>query len=62
MGFPGSSYGKESECNAGDPGLIPRLGRSTEEGIGYSLQYSWASHVVQPVKNTLFSGQDSGTR
>ena len=32
MGFPDSSVGKESACNAGDPGLIPRLGRSTGEG------------------------------
>ena len=38
--FPGSSVGKESACNAGDPGLIPELGRSAEEGIGYPLQYS----------------------
>ena len=36
-GFPGSSVGKESTCNAGDPGLIPGLGRSTGEGIGYPL-------------------------
>ena len=50
-GFPGSSAGKESTCNAGDPGSIPRLGRSTGEGISYSLQYSWASLVVQLVKN-----------
>ena len=35
--------GKESACNAGDPGLIPGLRRSTGEGIGYPLQYSWAS-------------------
>ena len=34
--FSGSSAG-ESACNAGDPGLIPRLGRSTGEGIGYPL-------------------------
>ena len=40
MGFPGSSVGKESTCSAGDPGLIPGLGRSAGEGIGYSLQYS----------------------
>ena len=33
-GFPDSSVGKESACNAGDPGSIPGLGRSTEEGIG----------------------------
>ena len=37
---PYSSVGKESACNAGDPGLIPGLGRSTGEGIGYPLQYS----------------------
>ena len=36
-GFPGDSDGKESACNARDPGLIPRLGRSTGEG-NYSLQ------------------------
>ena len=49
--FPGSSAGKESACNAGDPGLIPGLGRSSGEGIGYSFQYSWASLVAQLVKN-----------
>ena len=38
--FPDSSVGKESACNAGDPGLIPGLGRSAGEGIGYPLQYS----------------------
>ena len=50
-GFPGSSVGKESACNAGDPGSIPGSGRSTGEGIGYPLQYSWASLVAQLVKN-----------
>ena len=40
-----------SACNAGDPGLIPGLGRSPGERIGYPLQYSWASLVAQPVKN-----------
>ena len=40
MGFPGSSAGKESGCNAGDPGLIPGSGRSIGEGIGYPLQFS----------------------
>ena len=34
-GFPHSSVGKESSCNAGDPRSIPVLGRSTGEGIGY---------------------------
>ena len=40
MGFPDSSVGKESACNAGDPGLIPGLGRCPGEGKGYPLQYS----------------------
>ena len=39
-GFPDSSVGKESSCNAGDLGLIPGLGRSPGEGKGYPLQYS----------------------
>ena len=46
-----SSVGKESACNAGDPGLTPRLGRSAGEGIGYPLHYSWASLVAQLIKN-----------
>ena len=50
MGFPDSSVGKESTCNAGDPGSIPGLGNAGR-GIGYPLQYSWASLVAQPVKN-----------
>ena len=50
-GFPDSSVGKESACNAGDPGSIPGAGRSSGEGIGYPLQYSWASLVAQLVKN-----------
>ena len=40
MGFPGSSAGKESAFNAGDPGLIPGLGRSLGGGTGNPLQYS----------------------
>ena len=40
LGFPCSSAGKESACNAGDPGFIPGSGRSPGEGIGYPLQYS----------------------
>ena len=39
-GFPGSSAGKECACNARDPGVIPGLGRSAGEGIGYPLRYS----------------------
>ena len=50
-GILDSSVGKESTCNAGDPNVIPGLGRSTGEGIGYPLQYSWASLVAQLVKN-----------
>ena len=52
MGYAGtSSVGKESACNAGDPGLIPGLGRSAGEGISYPLQYTWSSFVTQLVKN-----------
>ena len=50
-GFPDSSVGRESTCNAGDPSSIPGLGRSAGEGIGYPLQYSWSSLVAQQVKN-----------
>ena len=50
-GLPDSSVGKESACNAGNPSLIPGSGRSAGEGIGYLLQYSWASFVAQLVKN-----------
>ena len=39
QGFPGGSDGKESICNTGDLGSIPRLGRSLGEGNGYPLQY-----------------------
>ena len=51
MGFPDSSAGEESTCNAGDPGSIPGMGRSSGEGIGYPLQYSWATLVAQLVNN-----------
>ena len=47
---------EESVCNAGDPGLIPGLGRSTGEGIDYPLQYSWASLVAQLYRILLWSG------
>ena len=48
-----SLAGKESACNAEDPGSIPGSERSAGEGIGDSLQYSWASLVAQLVKNPL---------
>ena len=52
MGFPDSIVGKESACNARDPGLIPGLGRSAGEGIGYPLQDSRAPLVAQLVMNS----------
>ena len=54
--FPGSSAGKESTCNTGDPSSIPGSGRSAGEGLGYPLQYSWASLVAQLVKSTCNMG------
>ena len=50
QGVAGSSADKESACNAGNPGLIPGLGRSPGKGIGYPFQYSGASLVAQMVK------------
>ena len=50
-GFPHSSVGKEFACNARDLGSIPGSGRSPGEGIGYPLQYFWASLVALLVKN-----------
>ena len=50
-GFPGSSAGKESACNAGDLSSIPGSGRSSGEGISYPLQCYWACLVAQTVKN-----------
>ena len=51
LGFPCGSAGKKSTCSAGDPSLIPGSGRSPGKGIGYPLQYSWASLEAQLVKN-----------
>ena len=51
MGFPDTSVGKESTCNAGEPGSIPGSGRSAREGIDYSHQHSWAFLVAQLEKN-----------
>ena len=56
MIFPDSSAGKQSACNAGDPCLIPGSGRSPGEGIGYPLQFSWASLVAQLIKNLPATG------
>ena len=51
QGFPDSSVGKDFAGNEGDPSSIPGSGRSTGEGIGYPLPYSWACLVTQLVKN-----------
>ena len=51
LGFPDSSVGKESVCNAGDPSSIHELGISPGKETGYPLQYSWASLVAQKVEN-----------
>ena len=59
--FPCSSAGKESTCNAGDSSSIPRSGRFPGEGIGYPLQYPWASLVVQLVKNLPAMWGDLGS-
>ena len=56
-GFPDSSVGKESACNAGDPALIPGSGRSAGERIGYPLQYSWTYLVAPLVKNPPEMGE-----
>ena len=54
--FPCNSVGKEYVCNAGDPGSIPGPGRSSGEGIGFPLQYSWASLVTQLVESACNVG------
>ena len=51
MGFPSSSAAEEADWNAGDPSLIPGLGKYTGKGIVYPLQFSWVSLVTQLVKN-----------
>ena len=56
MGFPNSSVGKESTCNAGDRGLIPGLGRSAGERIGYPLQYSCGSSGKESACNEGYLG------
>ena len=49
LGFHHSSVGKESTCDAGDPGLIPKSGRSAGEGIGYPLQYSGLENSMESI-------------
>ena len=54
-GFPGSSAGKESACNAEDLGLIPGLGRSLEEEKGYPLQYSGLENSMDCIIHGLYN-------
>ena len=56
-GFPHSSVGKESACNAGDPGLIPGLGRFPGEGKGYSLQYSDLENSMDCIVHEVANSQ-----
>ena len=56
MGFPGSSAGKESTCNPGDPSSIPQLRRSPGEGDGYTLQYKESDKTEQHSFTQLLSG------
>ena len=51
LGFPGSSAGIESACNAWDPGLIPGLWRFPGEHMSYPLQYSLAFLIAQSLKD-----------
>ena len=57
MGFPDSSAGKESACNAGDPGLIPGLGRSAGEGKGYPLQYPGLENSMDCIVHGIAKSQ-----
>ena len=58
MGFPGTSAGKESACNAGDPVSIPRSGRSTGEGIPTPvlLGFSGGSNGKKSASNAGYLG------
>ena len=57
LGFPERSAGRESACNAGDPGLTPGSGRSAGEGTDYTPLCSWAFLVAQLVKTPLQCGR-----
>ena len=57
LGFPCGSAGKESACNAGDPGAIPGLGRSPGEGKGYPLQYSSLENSTDCVVHGVVKSQ-----
>ena len=57
LGFPDGSVGKESTCNAGDPGSIPGSGRSAGEGIGYPLQYSGLENSMDYISHMVAKSQ-----
>ena len=57
LGFPGSSAGKESACNAGDTSSIPGLGRSLGEGNSYPLQYSALENSMYCIVHGVAKGQ-----
>ena len=59
-GFLENSVGKESACNAEEASSIPGSGRSAGEGIGYPLQYSWASLAAQLGKESACNAGDLG--
>ena len=60
MSFLDNSVFKESTYNAGDLSSIPGLGGSAGEGVGYPLQYTWASLVAQLVKESFCNAGDLG--
>ena len=57
LGFPAGSAGKESACNVGDLGSIPRLGRSPEEGKGYPLPYSALENFMDCIVRGVTNSQ-----
>ena len=57
MGFPDSSAGKDSACNAGDPGSIPRSERSPGEGKAYPLQYAGLENSMDCIEHGVTKSQ-----
>jgi len=57
VGFPDSSTGKESACNAGDPSSIPGSGRSPKEGKGYPLYYSGLENFMDCIVHGITKSQ-----
>ena len=57
LGFPRSSAGKESTCNAGDLRLIPGMGRCSGEGKGYPLQYSGLANSMDCIVHGVTKSQ-----